>query len=394
MRFLHLADLHIGKIVNAYNMIEDQEYLLKQVVELIKEERVHAVLLAGDIYDKTQPSEDAVNLFDWFLNQVSETNAHIIAIPGNHDSAERLAFAQSFLKKQGVHFPPSFSGEMERVVLEDEHGPVNFWLLPYLRPIDARRAFPDAEIGSDYTKAVKTVLDAAQINTKERNVLLSHQFVTAFGYKPERANEEISLGGVDNVDVSAYDSFDYVALGHVHRPQRIGRDTVRYAGSLLKYNISEARFPKSVTLVDVGPKADNEKLGSCITFEQISLTPLHEMRQIKGPLAQLLDEQVVSAGAPHDFLHVTLTDETPQIDALNRLRETYPNILALDYDNATTRSNTNLNTSSQTLEDIDPVRVFSEFFSAQAGHELNDEQAQLASKLLYQSAEEVKGGTR
>lgn len=394
MKFLHLSDLHIGKQVNGFNMADDQRFVLKNVLNVLQEHQVDALVLAGDIYDKTSPSEEAVAIFDWFVTEVAALGIPCLGIPGNHDSAERIAYAQGLLSKQGLYLSPVFEGEVTCVTLADELGPVNFWLLPFLRPIDVRRQFPEAEIGNDYTAAVRTVLDACHVDPTQRNVLLSHQFVTATGTNTERADDEISLGGVDNVDVSVFHAFDYVALGHVHRAQRIGRDTVRYAGSLLKYNISEARFAKTATLVEVQEKTPGQEAGECISFQLLPLVPLHDLRQIKGPLAALMDEEVVSAGDREDYIHAVLTDKDPQIDALARLRTAYPNVMALDYENR--KSDEEANAAAPVLEDVrqaDPLELFDNFMADYYGLHLTNDQTQLVEQLLRESAEEI-GETR
>ena len=389
MKFLHLSDLHIGKHVNGFNMAECQRHALAQVLAMITEHKVNALVLAGDIYDKTSPSEEAVELFDWFITQVTELGVPCLGIPGNHDSAERIAYANQLLAKQGLHLPPVFAGDVTHLTLEDEHGPVTFWLLPFLRPVDVRRFFPEAEIGNDYTAAIRTVLEACPLSPDQRNVLVAHQFVTAGGSSPERADDEISLGGVDNVDASAFDAFDYVALGHVHRPQRIGRDTVRYAGSLLKYNISEARFAKSATLVTLGEKHPDDEAGACVTFQQLPLTPLRDLRQIKGPLAELISDQVAYAANNQDYIYAVLTDETTQIDALARIRQVYPNVMAIDYDNTRTQRTLGDTAPLKPSQDIDPQALFAEFFYSQAGKDLTDDQRSLATKLLTKALEEA-----
>lgn len=394
MKFLHLSDLHIGKQVNGFNMADDQRFVLKNVLNMLQEHQVDALVLAGDIYDKTSPSEEAVAIFDWFVAEVAALGIPCLGIPGNHDSAERIAYAQGLLSKQGLYLSPVFKGEVTCVTLADELGPVNFWLLPFLRPIDVRRQFPEAEIGNDYTAAVRTVLDTCPVDPTQRNVLLSHQFVTATGANTERADDEISLGGVDNVDASVFHAFDYVALGHVHRAQRIGRDTVRYAGSLLKYNISEARFAKTATLVDVREKTPGQEAGECISFQQLPLVPLHDLRQIKGPLAALMDEEVASAGDREDYIHAVLTDKDPQIDALARLRTVYPNVMALDYENR--KSDEESDAAAPVLEDVrqtDPLELFDNFMADYYGLHLTNDQTQLVEQLLRESAEEI-GETR
>lgn len=377
MKVLHISDLHIGKRVNGMSMLDDQRYILRQILDIAKKRQVSVLLIVGDVYDKASPSAEAVTVFDAFLTDAVAAGLHVLAIPGNHDSAERIAYAQGLLEKQGVYLPPVYAGEVERVELEDEHGPVEFWLLPFLKPGDVRRFFPDEEIGDDYSAALRAVLGACAIDQGKRNVVLSHQLVTAYGTAPDRADDEIKLGGMDNVDVSVYDAFDYVALGHVHRPQRVGRDTVRYSGSPLKYSFSEARYGKSVALVELGEKRPGDDVGECVSFELIPLVPLHDVREIRGTLADVL-----AMGAESDYLHITLFDEHPQLDAMAKIHEVFPNAMMLDYDNVTVlidRPQTQLTADPDSMDTLD---LFSAFYESQVGNSLDDEQRDFARKLI------------
>ena len=437
MRVLHVSDLHIGKRVNGMSMLDDQRYILRQILDIAEKHQVSVLLIAGDIYDKASPSAEAVTVFDAFLTDAVAAGLRVLAIPGNHDSAERIAYAQGLLEKQGVCLPPVYAGEVERVELEDEHGPVEFWLLPFLKPGDVRRFFPDEEIGDDYSAALRAVLGACDIDQGKRNVVLSHQLVTAYGTSPDRADDEIKLGGMDNVDVSVYDAFDYVVLGHVHRPQRVGRDTVRYSGSPLKYSFSEARYGKSVALVELGEKKPGDGVGECVSFELIPLVPLHDVREIRGTLADVLamgaaaggssteagvsksgaddgaagalggegegaaladgvcDEAALGNGscggavpaaavrdASQDYLHITLSDEHPQLDAMAKIHEVFPNAMMMDYDNVTVlvdRPQTQLTADPDSMDTLD---LFGAFYESQVGNSLDDEQRDFARKLI------------
>ena len=377
MKVLHVSDLHIGKRVNGMSMLDDQRYILRQILDIAEKCQVSVLLIAGDVYDKASPSAEAVTVFDAFLTDAVAAGLRVLAIPGNHDSAERIAYAQGLLEKQGVCLPPVYAGEVERVELEDEHGPVEFWLLPFLKPGDVRRVFPDEEIGDDYSAALRAVLGACAIDQGKRNVVLSHQLVTAYGTAPDRADDEIKLGGMDNVDVSVYDAFDYVALGHVHRPQRVGRDTVRYSGSPLKYSFSEARYGKSVALVELREKKSGDEVGECVSFELIPLVPLHDVREIRGTLADVL-----AMGAESDYLHITLSDEHPQLDAMAKIHEVFPNAMMLDYNNVTVlidRPQTQLTADPDSMDTLD---LFSAFYESQVGNSLDDEQRAFARKLI------------
>lgn len=390
MKLLHIADLHIGKIVNGFSLLEDQRFTLAGVLEIARREETDALLLAGDLYDKSAPSAEAVALLDWFLTRASEMELPCFAIPGNHDSSERVAYAAGPLARQGIYVAPLFDGTVAHYSLEDEHGPVVFWLLPFLKPAQVRPHFPDAEIGTDYTAAIEAVLGACPLDAGTRNVLLCHQFVTAGGIEPERCDSELSIGGLDNVDASVFDRFDYVALGHIHRAQRIGRDEVRYAGSILKYSASEVAHVKSATLVTLGAKGAD---GGCpIEIEAIPIPPLHDMRRIKGPLEELVSPAVVEAADAEDYLHVTLTDERPLIDALARLRAVYPNVMSLEYA-CDERARAEADSPAPADEpDLNPFMLFERFFEEQTGAALTDEQKAIAEGALRRQKEAAATG--
>lgn len=391
MKVLHISDLHIGKRVNGMSMRDDQRYILRQILDIAEKRQASVLLIAGDVYDKASPSAEAVTVFDAFLTDAVAAGLRVLAIPGNHDSAERIAYAQGLLEKQGVCLPPVYAGEVERVELEDEHGSVEFWLLPFLKPGDVRRFFPDEEIGDDYSAALRAVLGACAIDQGKRNVVLSHQLVTAYGTAPDRADDEIKLGGMDNVDVSVYDAFDYVALGHVHRPQCVGRDTVRYSGSPLKYSFSEARYGKSAALIELGEKKPGDDVGECVSFEPIPLVPLHDVREVRGTLADVL-AMGTAHDASQDYLHITLSDEHPQLDAMAKIHEVFPNAMMLDYDNVTVlidRPQTQLTADPDSMDTLD---LFSAFYESQVGNPLDNEQRDFARKLIAKVEDSVAKG--
>lgn len=383
MRFLHVSDLHIGKHVNEFSLAEDQRHILAQIIGLVRTHHVDALLIAGDVYDKSSPSAEAVALFDWFLAEVAETDAACFIVAGNHDSAERIAYARTLLSSRNVFISPVFDGTLAHHTLHDEHGPVTFWLMPFCKPALVRPFYPDREIGTDYTAACLAVLEENGMGPQSaqdgRNVILAHQFVTSSGQETLRSDSELSLGGMDNVDVSVFDAFDYVALGHVHRPQRICRDEARYSGSPLKYSFSEARYPKSVPLVELGPKGT-------VKIELIPLEPLHDMREIKGPLNQLVAPETLEASSAHereDYLHVTLTDEMPPLDAMATLRTVYPNVMALDYDNARTRAaGVEGEAANIITQRINPAELFAQFYEKQNGMPLSDDQESVVRDAL------------
>lgn len=367
MRLLHLADLHIGKRVCEMPMLEDQRHVLRQVLDLLSRHEADVLLVAGDVYDKSQPSSDAVALVDWFLTEVAATGVPAVIIPGNHDSAERVAYAGSLLARQGIHVAPPFAGRIDPVVLEDEHGPVQVWPIPFLRPADIRHHLPDVEATS-YDEALRSLVETLPIDAAVRNVAVVHQFVTATGTTVERSGSEVSVGGLDNVDVGVFDAFDYVAAGHVHRAQRIGRDSARYAGSPLKYSLSEADYDKSAPLVTLGRKGEEP------TIELVPLEPLHDLRRIRGPLEGLVAPEVVAAADREDYLHVVLTDEHPTIDAMARLRDVYPNVMNIEYDNARTRAAGVRSDAPEAEEEVGPLELFSDFYEEQNGAGLSPRQ--------------------
>ena len=392
MRFVHISDLHIGKRVNGMPMLEDQRHVLAQIVQLARDEGAQAVVIAGDIYDKASPSAEAVTVFDAFLTDLACAGICVLAVPGNHDSAERIAYAQGLLANQGVSFPPVYAGEIEHVEIHDEHGPVVFWLVPFLKPGDVRRFFPDADIGDDYGAALSAALGACDIDPAKRNVAVSHQFVTARAASPERADDEIQLGGIDAVDVSTYDAFDYVALGHVHRSQRIGRETARYSGSPLKYSFSEARYEKGALVVDLHAKSAKDPAGACAAHRFVALSPLHDMREVRTTLEDLLASATTQPEAVEDYLHVTLTDEHPQLDAMARIHEAFPNAMTLDYENAAI-----LAARENVRHAIDPdeqsaTDLFARFYEEQVGTPLDGEQIRMVDAAVRAVDEQMARG--
>lgn len=406
MRLLHIADLHIGKRVCEFSMLEDQRHVLSQVIDMLGAREADALLVAGDLYDKATPSAEAVALVDWFLSEVAETGVPAIVIPGNHDSAERVAYAGAMLARQGIHVAPVYDGTIRPVELADDDGPVRIWPIPFVRPATVRHFFPDEDI-SDYTDALRVVVGSCVLDRSVRNIAVAHQFVTAGATSPELSDSEVSVGGLDNVDAGVFSGFDYVALGHIHRPQRIGSDTVRYAGSILKYSFSEALGSKSAVLVELGaPGADVEGApgadaaeagesdaagadmarageghasGARVSCELLPLKPRHDLRRIRGPLEALVAPDVVVAADAEDYLQVVLTDENPEADAMARLRASYPNVMGIEYDNARTRAAGLAGTEAAPDADASsPLELFEEFFERQNGTAPSDAQRDMA----------------
>ena len=370
MKLIHLSDLHLGKRVNEVSMIEDQEYILQQIIRIIKDEHADAVLLSGDIYDKSVPSAEAVALFDEFLSRLAQLKVQVFAISGNHDSPERLAFGSRLMEGAGIHMSPVYNGEVTPIVLSDTYGDVNFWLLPFIKPAHVKRYYPDEGIES-YTDACRVAVENMGIATAKRNVLLTHQFVTG---ATTCESEEISVGGSDNVDASVFEGFDYVALGHIHGPQNIGSNKIRYCGTPLKYSFSEANHYKSVTVVSLGVKGELE-------LHTTPLTPRHDMRIIRGSFAEVTDKAFYEGTATDDYLQVILTDEEDVPEAIGKLRVVYPNIMKLTYDNTRTRTN-QLIGGAEDVEQKSPLQLFAELYEQQNNQPMSDEQSSFTQDLI------------
>ena len=370
MKLIHLSDLHIGKRVNEFNLLEDQQYILTKILNIIDDEAPDAVLIAGDVYDKSVPSAEAVALLDDFLCRLAKRDLHIFVISGNHDSPERIAFAARLLKPVGVHLSPVYDGKVAPTVLEDEHGPVNVYMLPFVKPAHVRRFFPEAEIET-YTDALRVAVEALGMDKSGRNVLVTHQFITGAARSD---SEEVSVCGSDNVDVSVFDGIDYVALGHIHGPQNIGSEHVRYCGTPLKYSFSEARHEKFVTVVELGEKGD-------LAVRTVPLVPKRDMRELKGTYEELTYKPNYEGTNTDDYLHITLTDEEDIPDVIGKLRTIYPNLMKLDYDNLRTRTSAEL-TGAEELERKSPLELFAEFYEKQNGQPLSQEQRAFSEAMM------------
>lgn len=376
MKLVHLSDLHLGKRVNEFSMLEDQKHILWEILRIIGQEKPEGVIIAGDVYDKAVPPAEAVALLDEFLVRLAGMKTEVFIISGNHDSAERIAFGSRLIRESGVHLSPVFSGKIEPCTLTDEYGEVQIRMLPFIKPADVRHAFPEEEI-ADYTDAVRTVIRHMNPDPSVRNVLVAHQFVTGAARSD---SEDVSVGGMDNVDASVFEPFDYVALGHIHGPQRIGRETVRYCGTPLKYSFSERNHVKSVTVVTLGEKGRTE-------IRTVPLIPLHDMREIRGTYEELTLRKNWEGTATDDYLHVILTDENDVPDAMARLRVIYPNIMKVDYDNQRTRT-ASLTGLAEETERKSEMELFEEFYAGQNGQPLSGEQRSFAEALLEKLKEE------
>lgn len=372
MKLFHLSDLHIGKRVNEFSMIEDQKYILTQILYAADQEKSDGILISGDVYDRTIPTAEAVQVFDAFLTRLSEQKIPAFIISGNHDSAERLAFGSSLMGKSGIYFSKVYDGTVEKIPMQDAYGTVWIYLLPFLRPSTIRHALPErAEEVRSAADAVRIALEQTKIDEKERNVLLAHQFVT--GAKRCDA-EELQVGDVDQIPAELFASFEYVALGHIHSPQKVGRETVRYCGAPLKYSFSEAGQEKSITVVELKEK-------SSVDLRTIPLKPLHDLRKIRGTYLEVTAKSFYENRDCEDYLQVTLTDEEDVPDGMAKLRTIYPNLMRLEYDNKRTRSNAEVR-AAERVEEKSELELFQEFYELQNNQSMTEVQEQFVEELL------------
>lgn len=371
MKLIHLSDLHLGKRVNEFSMLEDQRYILGEIVTIIDREQPDGVLIAGDVYDKSVPAAEAVTLLDEFLVQLAGRSIPVFLISGNHDSPERMAFGGRLMAHSGIYPAPVYDGSVAPLTLTDAHGPVRIYLLPFVKPAQVRRVFPDREIET-YTDALSAAIGAMDIDPACRNVLVTHQFVTGAA---RCDSEELSVGGTDNVDAAVFAPFDYVALGHIHGPQKVGRDTVRYCGTPLKYSFSETGHKKSVTVVELGPKGD-------VAVSVRPLTPLRDLVELRGTYEELSFRGFYEGTHyREDYVHITLTNEEDIPDAVGKLRVIYPYLMKLDYDNARTRAGTQID-GAQDAPRKSPLELMEEFYEKQNGRPMEDKQRDFVQKLI------------
>ena len=383
MKFIHLSDLHVGKRVNEYSMLEDQRHIFGQILDIVREENPDAVIIAGDVYDKSIPPLEAVTLLDDFLFELSESVKNVFVISGNHDSPERLSFASRLLEGSGVYISPVYHGEVQPILLNDEYGEIGIYLLPFIKPQTVAR-YHDAE-PKDYNDAMRIVIDNMKINSERRNLLVTHQFVTG---SSRTESEEISVGGSDNVDATVFEPFDYTALGHIHRAQSFLGGRVRYSGTPLKYSFSEISDRKTVTVVTLSQK------GSVEVAER-ELVPLHGMSEIRGCYLDLMKKSFYDGKSYRDdYLHVILTDEDDIPDAVSKLRTVYKNLMKLDYDNTRTHS-AGVSLTALPERRKSPLEYFADFFEEQNGKPLTEEQQKTVKEMIEQiCSDDLKGGVR
>ncbi len=370
MKFLHLGDLHLGKTLGDFSLIEDQRDILSKICSIAEEKKVDGICIAGDIYDKAIPSEAAVNLLDDFLNRLAEKKIACYMISGNHDSDDRLNFASRLLRNKGIYIAAKYQGELKKETFRDAYGEVNIYLLPYIKASLVRHYFPEEKI-ENYEDAVRLILEKAQINPEERNIILAHQFVAGKTADPELAGSEgmgsLNVGQVERIGYDCFKDFDYVALGHIHSPQKVGREEVRYSGSPLKYSLSEVNNQKSVPLVTIEEKGEPK-------IELLPLKPLRDLRHLKGKREKLLAaENIVDRD---DFIYITLTDEDFLNNAMGIFQQYYPNTVKIDYENSHTKE----------LKELDPAElaeerpledILSAFYEQVYGSKISEEERKL-----------------
>lgn len=378
MKFMHLSDLHIGKRVNEFSMLEDQKYILAQIISLAEEEKADGVFLAGDLYDKPVPPAEAVQVLDSFLTRLARLDIPVFAVSGNHDSAERVAFGARLLSSRGVYLSPVYDGAVEKISMTDAYGEVVIHLLPFIKPAVVRHVFEEEEINS-YQDAVRAAVSHMEIDPAVRNILVAHQFVTGAA---RCESEEILVGGLDNVDASIFESFDYVALGHIHSPQYVGRETVRYCGTPLKYSFSEAEQEKSATVVELKEKGQVE-------IRKLPLRPLRDMRRIRGSYLEVTARSFYQDANTEDYVQVTLTDEEDVPDGLQKLRVIYPNLMRLEYDNKRTRNHENIAGACE-VEQKSELELFKEFYELQNNQPMSGRQEAFVRDLIKNIQERGK----
>lgn len=390
MKLIHLSDLHIGKKVNGFSMIEDQKYILEKILGIIDDEKPDGIIIAGDVYDKSAPAEEAVKLLDDFLTKLAERKQQVFIISGNHDSASKLSFGARLMDKSGIHIAGEYSGKTETHILDDGDIRVKIHMLPYISKVSVRAAFPDeAEEINDTTDACRVAVGHMETDSDACNVLIAHQFVTgaeisgseeAAGiYNSDIEKSDIVIGGVNNIDVSVFEKFDYVALGHIHRPQSVGRDTVRYCGTPLKYSFSEVNHKKSVSVVEI--ERDTDDLDYKISVRTEELKPLRDMREIRGDFESLINKQNYEGTNREDYIHAILTNENDVLNVIERLRTVYPNIMKISYDNERTRKSSVISDIFQ-IEKKSPLEIFKDFYKMQNGTEMSDEQVKLVTEII------------
>ena len=380
MKLIHISDLHIGKRVNEFPMLEDQKYILRQILAIADAQQADGIMIAGDIYDKPVPSAEAVQVFDWFLTELADRKKQVYAVSGNHDSAERIAFGAQLMCGRGVFVSPVYRGDTAKFTMTDSYGELCLYLLPFVKPAVVRHALQEMSdreetpMPESYHEAVKLAVARMNVDTTKRNILIAHQFVTGAG---RCDSEEVSVGGLDNVDADVFDEFDYVALGHIHSPQSLKRETVRYCGTPLKYSFSEAAQEKSVTVVEFRKKGN-------IALSTVPLVPLHDLRKIRGTYLEVTAKSFYQDTDTQDYVQITLTDEEDIPDGLQKLRVIYPNLMRLEYDNSRTRHSRVVERAEE-IEQKTELELFAEFYEMQNNQPMSEEQSAFVTRLIEES---------
>lgn len=369
MRFAHISDLHLGKRLNSFSLIEDQRHILDEIIRISVDNDCQALLIAGDIYDKSMPSAEAVALFDEFLSKLSVTELKVFIISGNHDSQERVSYASSIMESSDIFIAQGYEGQLKKVTVNDSFGDINIYMLPFVKLPHIRSCFQDEEI-ADHTQMMKVILENSDIDHSQRNILMCHQFITG---AQTCDSEYINVGTLDNIDASVFEGLDYVALGHIHSPQNV-RKNVRYCGTPLKYSCSESNHKKSVTIIDMKEKGS-------VDISEIPLVPVRDLRELKGKYAELMDRDHYEGTNTEDFIHITLTDNEDIPEVLYKLRTVYPNIIQLDYDNLRTRKISQIDAVTNT-ETKTPIELFGSLYEEQNGEALSDEQTEYLNSLI------------
>jgi len=366
VKLLHISDLHIGKKVKGFSLLEDQRFVLNQVIETIQERQVDGLIVAGDIYDVSSPPNEAISLFDEFITKVHSLGISCYVVSGNHDSVYRVAFGSNIMAKENIYFSRRYEGKITPIQADKN---TNIWLLPFIRPADVREYHPDFTVGS-YEEMMQAVIKNLDIDTKKTNIMVTHQFILYSGKAPERSESETtSLGTLVNIDASNFDDFDYVALGHIHKPQAMGRETVRYSGSPLKYSFSEKDDKKSMVLIDTASKKN-------LKFELIPLKPLRDLQEYVGTFEELSKKPKTD-----DFVRIVLTDETYITDVKHKLENRFKNIMEIVYDNAYTKENKSVE-NAKFIKSKTPFELFNQFYEVQNNQPLNEAQKEIVKEIF------------
>ena len=379
LKLIHLADLHIGKTLLEQSLLEDQRYMLQEIINIIKENNVDGILISGDIYDKGIPNIDAVNLLnDFLVDIVSNLKRKVFIISGNHDSKTRLNFGSKLFEIQGLYIDTKYTGKLKKITLCEDNHNINIYMLPFVKPIEIRELFN--EDITDYNDTIKYILNRENLNKEEINILMAHQFVTYQNTYPETCeSENINIGTLDNIDASLFFDFDYVALGHIHGPQRIGKDTIRYSGTMLKYSFSEINHKKSLVLINI----ENNEL----SYELIPLKPLRDLREIKGPINELIKKENYQDTNTDDYIKAIITDEEPGYEPLARIRSVYPNTLKLEIRNSKTELNNHELEKIEKLKEKSVLELFNDFYKYQNNIDMNNEEEKIIKSIIKEQEE-------